>query len=45
MAPEVYDADDVGHSMVLIEDVSGDMERQALTGARNCPEQTIVLTS
>lgn len=44
LAPQIYDSDDVGHSVVLVEDVSGDLERQALVGARNCPEEAITLT-
>ncbi|QLL05088.1 ferredoxin [Mycobacterium vicinigordonae] len=44
LAPEVYDCDDVGHSVVLVADVSGELERHALTGAQNCPEDAITLT-
>ncbi|WP_437339861.1 ferredoxin [Mycobacterium asiaticum] len=44
LAPDVFDADDTGHAVVRIEDVSGDLERQALCGAQNCPEQAITLT-
>ena len=44
LAPQIYDSDDVGHSVVLVEDVSGDLEQQALVGAQNCPEEAITLT-
>jgi ferredoxin len=44
LAPDIYDADDVGHAVVLVEDVSGDLERHARTGEQNCPEQAITLT-
>jgi ferredoxin len=44
LAPDIYDADDVGHAVVLIEDVSGDLEQHARTGEQNCPEQAITLT-
>lgn len=44
LAPEVFDADDVGHSVVLVEDVSGGLEAQAVVGERNCPEQAITLS-
>lgn len=43
LAPHIYDSDDVGHCVVLVEDVSGDQEQQALTGAQNCPEEAITL--
>jgi ferredoxin len=45
LAPDVYDADDVGHSMVLIEDVSGELEQHAAVGEQNCPESAITLSS
>ncbi len=45
LAPEIYDSDDVGHSIVLVQDVTGDLEHQALVGAQNCPEEAITLTS
>jgi ferredoxin len=41
LAPELFDADEVGHSIVLAEDVSGERETQALDAARNCPEDAI----
>lgn len=44
LAPEIYDADEVGHSVVRVEDVTGEQEQQALAGARNCPEEAITLT-
>lgn len=44
LAPDVYDADDVGHSILLLADVSGPLEVQAATGAQNCPEEAITLT-
>ncbi len=44
LAPEVFDADEVGHSVVLVEEVSGELEAQAAVGERNCPEQAITLT-
>jgi ferredoxin len=45
LAPDIFDADDVGHSLVLIEDVSGEPAQHALVGAQNCPEEAITLTS
>jgi len=44
LAPQIYDSDDVGHSVVQVEDVSGDLEEQARVGAQNCPEEAITLT-
>jgi ferredoxin len=44
LAPGVFDADEVGHCVVLIEDVSGDLEAQAVAGEQNCPEQAITLS-
>jgi ferredoxin len=45
LAPEVFDADDVGHSIVRVEDVSGALEAQAEDAERNCPEAAITLSS
>jgi ferredoxin len=44
LAPDVYDADDVGHSVVLVDEVSGEIEEHAAIGEKNCPESAITLT-
>ena len=44
MAPEVFDADEVGHAIVLVEDVSGEHQTQAADAERNCPEDAITLS-
>ena len=44
LAPDVFGADEVGHCVVLVEDVSGELEPQALEGEQNCPEQAITLS-
>jgi ferredoxin len=44
LAPDVFDADEVGHSVVLVENVSDELESQAETAAQNCPESAITLT-
>jgi ferredoxin len=44
LAPNVFDADDVGHAIVLVPEVSGELEQQAVTGEQNCPEQAITLS-
>ena len=44
LADDVFDADEVGHSIVLVGEVSGELEAQAVTGEQNCPEQAITLS-
>ena len=43
LAPEVFDADEVGHCIVRVPEVSGELEQQAVTAEQNCPEQAITL--
>jgi len=44
LAPNVFDADEVGHRVVRVEDASGELEAQAVAGEQNCPEQAITLS-
>jgi ferredoxin len=44
LAPDVFDADEFGHSIVLVDEVSGQLEDQAITAAQNCPESAITLS-
>lgn len=44
LAPGVFDADELGHCLVLVDEVSGELETQAVTAERNCPERAITLT-
>jgi ferredoxin len=44
LAPDVFDADDLGHCVVRVADVAGELETQAKTGEQNCPEQAITLS-
>ena len=44
LAPDIFDADEVGHAIVRVEEVSGELEQHALTGEQNCPEQAITLS-
>jgi ferredoxin len=44
LAPDVFDADEVGHSIVLAEGLSADLESQAVTAEQNCPESAITLS-
>ena len=38
------DADEVGHSVVLVGEVSGELEKRAAIGEENCPERAITLS-
>ncbi|EUA10039.1 4Fe-4S single cluster domain protein [Mycobacterium kansasii 732] len=44
LAPDVFDADEVGHSILRVAEVSGELERHAVMGAENCPERAITLS-
>jgi ferredoxin len=44
LAPDVFDADEAGHAILRVQDVSGELERHAATGEQNCPEQAITLS-
>jgi ferredoxin len=44
LAPNVFDADDVGHAVVLAEEISGELELQGADAERNCPEGSITLS-
>lgn len=44
LAPDVFDADEVGHAILRVAHVSGELERHAVTGEQNCPEQAITLS-
>ena len=41
LAPEVFEPDDEGHSIVLQETVPPEFEAKARLGVDNCPEQAI----
>jgi len=43
LAPDVFEADDRGHSEVKVGEVPPELEAQALAGAANCPEQAITI--
>ena len=43
LSPDVFDSDDVGHSVALVESVEGDLLRSAQAAASNCPERAISL--
>ena len=41
LAPDVFEPDDVGHSMLVNDEVPPELEHQARLGVENCPEQAI----
>ncbi|MGB8388588.1 ferredoxin [Mycobacterium sp.] len=44
LAPDVFDPDEFGHSRVLVGEVSGELESQAVAAEQNCPESAIALS-
>jgi ferredoxin len=44
LAPDVFDADEVGHSIVRVDEVTGELEKHAAIGEQNCPEHAITLS-
>jgi ferredoxin len=44
LAPDVFDADELGHSIVLVDEVSGEFEEHAAIGEQNCPERAIMVS-
>ncbi len=45
LAPDVFEADEAGYAVVLVRDVSDELEKQAVIAEQNCPESAITLTS
>jgi ferredoxin len=45
LAPELFDADDYGHSLLLTEEVPEDQVERARLAEANCPERAITLES
>jgi ferredoxin len=43
LAPDVFEPDDDGHSVVKVAVVPPELEAQARTGATNCPESAIII--
>ncbi len=43
LAPELFDADDEGHSVVLATEVPEGLESQAWLAVQNCPERCITI--
>ncbi len=40
-APDVFDVDDGGYGIVLIEEIPADLEAETLKAVGNCPEAAI----
>jgi ferredoxin len=43
LAPDLFDADEFGHCVLLVDDVPAGREDDARTGVENCPEQALAL--
>ena len=43
LAPELFDSDDEGHSVVVAPEVPEGLESQAWLAAQNCPERCIAV--
>jgi ferredoxin len=43
LAPDLFDADDYGHCVLLVDEVPPDRLEHARTGVENCPEQALAL--
>jgi ferredoxin len=43
LAPDLFEPDDAGHSLVISETVGPDLEARARLAAENCPEQAVSL--
>ena len=41
LAPEVFEPDDEGHSVLRLDEIPPDLEAKARIGVENCPEQAI----
>jgi ferredoxin len=43
LAPDLFDADEYGHCVLLVDQVPGGREDDARRGVENCPEQALSL--
>jgi ferredoxin len=43
LAPEVFDSDELGHCVILAEEVPASLEDVARSAVANCPEQALAL--
>jgi len=43
LAPDLFDSDDVGHCVLLVDEAPSGREDDARSGVENCPEQALFL--
>jgi ferredoxin len=43
LAPDLFDADEYGHCVLLVDEVPAGRGDEARTGVENCPEQALTL--
>jgi ferredoxin len=43
LAPDLFDADDYGHCVLLVDEIPAGREEDARSGVENCPEQALSL--
>ena len=43
LAPDLFDSDDVGHCVLLVDEVPADRESDARSGVENCPERALTI--
>lgn len=43
LAPDLFDSDDFGHCVLLVDEVPGGRETDARSAVENCPEQALAL--
>ncbi|HXQ90092.1 MAG TPA: ferredoxin [Acidimicrobiales bacterium] len=43
LAPDLFDSDDLGHCVLLVDEVPAGHEDEARTGVDNCPEHALTL--
>ena len=43
LAPDLFDSDEVGHCVLLVDEVPGGHEENARSGVENCPEHALSL--
>jgi ferredoxin len=43
LAPDLFDADDYGHCVLLVDEVPAGRDADARSGVENCPEQALSL--
>jgi len=41
LAPDLFDSDDLGHCLLMVDEVPAGRESDARSGVENCPEQAL----